>query len=266
MSTASPETYVNGLAWLILLGGGLLMLNGGWLLYRARKLTYFRMRREKLLNGWRFVMAGLATLAFSGLVFGLGPQAARNLFPPTLPPTPSPTPSPSATWRPQDQTALAPPPASSPTPDALPLPVPISTTPLTPVFPVAFITPILSPTVTPPPDAVAADMRFALGNNCATSQSVEYFGPQAKTIYAHFYYNNWLRGVQWSGAWYLNGKMYFVETLAWDGSTGGCGFTSFDNYGQAWPVGLYEVQIFIGDRWLLSKQFSIIAPTATPSP
>lgn len=84
-------------------------------------------------------------------------------------------------------------------------------------------------------------------------------------IFAHFYYDNWLRGVQWSGVWYHNRQLLFVETLIWEDSTGGCGFTNYDNQGQPWPVGDYEVQIFIGERWLLSGGFSVNA-TATPTP
>jgi hypothetical protein len=119
-------------------------------------------------------------------------------------------------------------------------------------------------TVTPPAEAVAGNIRFSRRDNCRVEGSLEYFDQLPKTIYAHFDYDNWLPGVQWSGVWVRDGEPLYVETHIWDGSTGGCGFTNYDNGKLWWPEGTYEVQIFIGERWLVSRPFFVVA--ATPSP
>ncbi|MBF8286108.1 MAG: hypothetical protein HW378_5023, partial [Anaerolineales bacterium] len=81
-------------------------------------------------------------------------------------------------------------------------------------------------TVTPPAEAVAGNIRFSRRDNCRVEGSLEYFDQLPKTIYAHFDYDNWLPGVQWSGVWVRDGEPLYVETHIWDGSTGGCGFWS----------------------------------------
>jgi hypothetical protein len=112
---------------------------------------------------------------------------------------------------------------------------------------------------------VAGTLRFSTRDNCNVEASTTFFDQLPKTIYAHFFYDNWLPGVQWSGVWLRDGQVVFVETRLWDGSTGGCGFTDFNNDRNWWPEGSYEVQIFVGSRWLASSFFAIArsSPTAT---
>jgi hypothetical protein len=108
-------------------------------------------------------------------------------------------------------------------------------------------------------------MRFTQRDDCATTNSSGFFDQLPKTIYAHFFYNNWLPGVQWSGVWLREGEVVFVETNLWDGSTGGCGFTDNDHAKGWWEEGRYEVQIFVGDKWLVSGEFEIVRSTPTPT-
>ncbi len=275
----STETYVAWAAGLLLLGGGLAAAGGAFAIARARRLPYFQLRRQSLLRGWRLVLIGGGLLIAAGLVFGLGRRAVQVVIPPTPIPTASLTPTltpipPTAaatstiTLTPSD--TLSPAPTSSPTLTLTPSDTSTSTASPSPALPLALITPPGTLTVTPPAEAVASNIRFSLRNNCEVQGSRAYFDQVPKTIYAHFYYDNWLPGVEWSGVWYRDGVPIFAETRIWDGSTGGCGFTDYDNTKLWWPQGTYEVRIFVGERWLASNQFIVVlatpSPTFTPSP
>jgi hypothetical protein len=108
-------------------------------------------------------------------------------------------------------------------------------------------------------------MRFSMRDNCAVRSSLPYFDQLPRTVYAHFNYDNWLPGVQWSGVWLRDGVPIYAETHLWDGSTGGCGFTDYNANKNWWEVGQYEVQIYIGDRWLTSGRFDVVRSTPTPT-
>lgn len=264
----STETYVAWITWLLLLGFGLAALAGLKALLGARRLRFFQVRRESVVRGWSLLLVSLAFLLGSGLAYGFGTPLISLAVPPTA--TPSASPTATATLPPPTLTASATPSATStPTETAGPSPTPTDTaTPTltpTPALPEAFVTPILTATVTPPPEAVALDLRFSARENCLVAASTPYFDQLPKRIYAHFYYDNWLPGVQWSGVWLKDGEVFYVETSLWDGSTGGCGFTDYDNAGQWWPEGEYEVQIFIGSRWLVSNRFQVVRSTPTPT-
>jgi hypothetical protein len=259
MLLQSTETYAAWAAGLLLLGGALALLGGAVILARVRRHAYFQLRRAALLRGWRLVLMGLGLLIASALMAGFGRRGIEAVIPATLTPTaaliPTHTPLPS-TATPSLTITRAPSRTDPPTATLTPSPT-ASPTP-TPALPLAF--------VTPPAEAVATDLRFSLRNNCNVQSSLEYLDQVPKTIYAHFYYDNWLPGVQWSGVWYRDGEVIFVETRLWDGSTGGCGFTNYDNIKLWWPEGAYEVQIFIGDRFLISRRFFVVRSTPSPSP
>lgn len=261
------ERYIAWAATLLLVGFGLAIWGGLLILSRARRLPYHQLRRKAILRGWRLVFTGMSLLLMAGLTERFAPPLLEQMTPatPTLTASPTFTSFPTATFTP----TFTPTSSSTPTPSPGPSLTPTQTltptlTPL-PALPLLFITPPGTVTVTPLPEAVAANLRFSLRDNCTVSGSLDHFNSKPMKIFAHFYYDNWLPGVQWSGVWYHNGQVLFVETLIWTDSTGGCGFTNYDNQGQLWPAGTYEVQIFIGDRWLLSGQFSVSA-VATPTP
>lgn len=268
MLNASTETYVGWITWLLLLGFGITAVAGLVTLARSRRMRYFQVRRDAVMRGWQHLLVSVALLIASGFVAGLGTPLLRLAVPATHTALPPSATQPSATPRPSNT------PSASPTATHTPGPSPTSTATgtatvsPTPVLPVAFITPIVSATVTPPAEAIAAEMRFTQRDDCTTTNSSGFFDQLPKTIYAHFFYNNWLPGVQWSGVWLRDGEVVFVETNLWDGSTGGCGFSDFDNAKNWWPEGHYEVQIFVGDRWLVSGTFEVVrsTPTSTITP
>ena len=275
MLTFSAETYV---AWAVglLLGGALLAaLSGVRLLARAQRTSSFQPRRAALQQGWRLIFLSVILLFGAGAFYAFGPRAVKVANPPTLTPTASLTPS--ITPVPSETASLTLPPTFTqapsdthtpgPTPTASDTPTPTQSP--TPSLPLAFITLPPGPlTVTPPAEAVAADVRFSTRDNCTIQTGADYFDQLPKIIYAHFYYNNWLTGALWSAVWLRDGQIIFAETHLWDGSTGGCGFSDYDNARLWWPEGDYEVQIFLGERWMVSNRFVVVrsTPTSTPTP
>ena len=265
MLAASTETYVRWIAGLLLLGFGLAAIGGLLTLARSRRARYFQVRREAVVRGWQLVLAGILFLAASGFAFGLGTPLLRLAVPPTGTATATFTPSATATLAASLTPTIAPTDTETPGPSPTATDTATATASPAPSLPQEFITPILSATVTAPAEAIAANLRFGTGDNCALAEGLTIFDQLPKTIYAHFFYDAWLPGVQWSGVWLRDGVVIFAETHLWDGSTGGCGFSNYDNAKNWWEVGQYEVQIFIGERWLVSSQFEIVQSSPTPT-
>ena len=261
----SNEMLVTGIGGLALAAGLALIIAGLLAFRRPRRATLFRQQRQAQLRGASGVVAGLLLLAVSGLVAVFGQPVIESFVPPTATSTPSLTPTitPSQTATPTitltPSQTVAPtntlPPSATPTASLTPTP----TLSPTPALPRAQVTlPAGTLTVTPPPQAVIANLRISRFNTCRSESGVATtFSPNPKSLYALFDYNNWLPDVRWSNVWLYNGQPVLVETLLWDGSTGGCGFAEFDNGSQPWPAGEWEVQVFIGDQWLDTTRFTI---------
>jgi hypothetical protein len=268
MSSTSTETYVAWVTWLLFLGSGLAAFAGLLTLGGARRMRYFQVRRQAILRGWGRLMTSVILFVAGLLAMGFGAPVIRLALPPR--PTQAPGLTPLATPVAPISTAsatLAETATHTDTPGPSPTPGNTATPTIspTPALPRAYITPIISATVTPPAQANAADVRFSLLDDCSVPASQGFFDQLPKQIFAHFFYDSWLPGVQWSGVWLRDGAVIYVETHLWDGSTGGCGFSNFDNGKNWWTEGTYEVQIFVGDRWLVSNRFQIVRTSPTPT-
>lgn len=262
----SNELLVAGAAGLLLLAGLTLSLAGLLALRRPRRALVFRQRRRAQMRGVTRLLIGSLLLSAACLAAVFGQPAIETVRPPTatLTASLSPTATPSQTVTPTitltPSRTLAPTHTLMPSATFTPSLTPTATLSPTPALPRARITlPPGTLTVTPPPQAVIANLRLSRFNACRSQSGVATtFSPNPKTLYALFDYNNWLPGVRWSNVWLYNGQPLLVETLLWDGSTGGCGYADFDNGGQPWPAGEWEVQIFIGDQWLDTARFTIV--------
>jgi hypothetical protein len=268
MFSTSTETYVAWVTWLLLLGSGLTGLAGLLTLGGARRMRYFQVRREAVLRGWGRLLTSIVLLLAGLLVMGFGAPMMRLALPATPTRVPSATPpaslvAPTVPASPTlaETATTTDTPGPSPTSSNTPTP----TLSPTPALPGAFITPILTATVTPPSQATAVNVRFSLKNDCTVPDSQAYFDQLPKQIFAHFYYDSWLPGNQWSGVWLRDGVVIYTETHLWDGSTGGCGFSNFDNGKAWWTEGTYQVQIFVGNRWLVSNSFQVLRSSPTPT-
>jgi hypothetical protein len=85
-------------------------------------------------------------------------------------------------------------------------------------------------------------------------------------LYGAFSYNNMEDGVQWTAIWKFQGEIICVESIPWDGGTGGYGYTECEQ--DEWDEGEYEIQIFVGEVWKISTRFYVLSevPDTTFTP
>jgi hypothetical protein len=119
--------------------------------------------------------------------------------------------------------------------------------------------------VTPPSEAALSPIEIATGlgqNNQAINPRDEFENPLGR-LYGAFTYNNLVNGVQWSAIWYREGEIVCIENQTWTAGTGGFGYTECEP--RVWQPGEYEIQMFLGERWMVSKRFSVVGDPPTPT-
>ena len=235
-------------------------------LQSARKMTFYRLRRQREAGGWRLFLLAVILI---GLAFWLplfGEPIAYQYFPPS--PTASLTPTvtivPSITLSPTITLT----PTITDTPNVTDTP---TITP-TPYIPLAMMA-LFQSSVTPNPGAVFSPLLFStkLDNSQAADPNTVFQNPVGH-MYAVFSYDQMSPGAQWTALWVHDGEIVHYETKPWDGATGGFGFTDWNPSPDQWAAGIYEVQIFVGLDWKVVGRFIVqgtpptAAPTLTPSP
>ncbi|MGD8621278.1 MAG: hypothetical protein PVI81_00815 [Anaerolineales bacterium] len=227
----------------------------------VRRLPYYLLRKERTRRGWRLVLIALSTALVGALILSFGRQAAYMI----VPPTPSITPNPTITQTPT--VTLTPTVTDTPLATNTPTATATSTQTPTPQLP-AEIKILIRETQPPLPDAVFSPVLVArrLDNQNQAINPQEDFEQPVGRLYGAFTYNNLQDGVRWTAVWRLGNEVVCIETLPWDGGTGGYGYTecALDN----WVPAEYEIQIFYGDEWMISTRFEILgdASTSTPAP
>jgi type VI secretion system secreted protein VgrG len=229
-------------------------------------LPYFRLRQQRLMQGWRTVFWALLLFGASAWVGFFGERAATSVFPVTATPsltfTPSLTPSPSLT------ATITPTPSETATLQFTYTPSP-SAVPQLPADIQAQFTSV----VTPNPDSVFSPFTFARGINLRTYRAIQpgtVFDNPVNGIYAIFSYDKMLANVQWTALWYRGADLVHYETKPWDGGTGGLGFTEWIPDAEEWLPGIYQVQIFVGSDPKVVGEFEVqgaaVTSTVTPTP
>jgi hypothetical protein len=229
----------------------------------SRRMKYYRLRRGRLLAGWRMILISFGFLAVTLLINRFGEPAVYSIYsvtvtpsltlPPTLIPTKTLTPTITET------------PTITPTLSETYTPTPTQT----PSIPLA-VEVQFSGTLTPPPEAVFSPLRFAEGIDLAYNpiNPATSFTNPIEMMYAIFSYDKMADGVQWTALWYRDGELVYFETKPWDGGTGGFGFSDWAPEPEAWLPGGYQVQIFVGFDLIVSGDFEVIGfpPTKSPTP
>jgi hypothetical protein len=227
----------------------------------ARKLPFFRMRRERMVGGWRLIFFALLLIPIALLINYRAEPLIYSYFPPTATYTLTPT----ITFTPT--ISLTPTITLSPTITITPR---ISNTPTvtpTPFVPLA-IEARFESTVTPNPEAVFSELSFTDGLDALyrpLKPGLTFANPISH-MYAFFSYDGMVRGSQWTALWYRGGELVHFETIPWDGETGGLGYTDWQPSADAWLPGVYEVQIFAGLDWKVSGRFTVEGEPPTPQP
>ncbi len=261
------DALVTCLAGALLLAAAVALALGVARLRTPASRRYLSDRRRRVTAGWQQIGVGLLLVAGATAVLFVGNNLASWV-------APVPT-DPAATGQPLEPTAgptaraaaetvaavteiagLTPTPSPSPvaSPTITPTPGPTGQ----PTLPFDRVTQPADVVVTPPANAVIANLRVGTINDCSQQDGVsEAFDTEARTLYALFDYNNWLFGARWTYVWRRDGTILYVNTLLWDGTTGGCGFAEYDNAGEPWTPGAYDVQIFLGETWLDTTFFTV---------
>jgi len=231
----------------------------------ARRLTFYRLRKQRMTGGWRRLGLGVLLLLFAIWLGSFGERIAYRYFPPS--PTPSLTPTitliPTITLSPTITLT----PTITDTPSVTDTP---TITP-TPYIPLA-IEALFSGVVTPNPDAVFSPLQFSTvyeDFECV-APATSFVNP-IQSMTACFSYNNITPGVQWTALWYREGELVKYDTHVWGEvvgeSTGGLGASEWAPPPEMWQPGNYEVQIFVGEEWKVVGRFVVSGepPTSTPS-
>ena len=241
-------------AWLLILRAGANQIRS------ASRLQFYLLRRERVRQGWRIILGSFLLAAIGLLVQFRGREISYQFITPTpsTTPTASRTPSPTITMTATITTT----PTITGTATITPTP---SDTP-TPMLPEE-VTVLFVETVTPNPEAVFSPIQVARrldGLNQAVNPADTFENP-VRILYGAFSYDFLSDGVRWSAIWYRGSEVVCFETLAWDGGTGGYGFTECEP--EQWLPGEYEIQLFLGETWKSSSRFTVTGepPTATPS-
>lgn len=228
---------------------------------KGRKLKFFRMRRDRMVRGWRLVFFGIGMVFVSFFLNNYAEPVVYNFFPPTatLTTTPTVTQTPTITLTPTitDTPTITLTPAITDTPTITP----------TPRLPLAIEAEFTS-IVTPNPEAVFSPLIFAprLDEDFQPIDPSSIFQNPVGKLYAQFSYNNMIPGVQWTTLWFRNGELVNYETKPWDGQFGGWGYSDWDPEPHEWMAGEYEVRFYVGIEWKVTGIFEVQGDPPTPVP
>ena len=229
-------------------------------LQSARKLTFYRIKRQRVRGGWITLFGAILLLSFAVWLSIFGEPIAYQYFPPspttTLTPTltvvPTITLSPTITLTP----------TITNTPAATDTPLFTST----PFIPLA-IEALFESVVTPNPSASFSPLQFTTNcSNFLDFQAAAVFQNPIRYMCAVFTYAEMIPGSQWTALWLRDGELVHYETIPWDGETGGYGFTEWEAPPEEFLPGNYSVQIFVGLDYKVVGQFVIQGDAPTPLP
>jgi len=238
--------------------------SGGQSLLKARKLKFFRMRRDRQVAAWRLIFFGLVMILVAVFLSRFAEPLIYKVYPPTATLTPTPTITLTTTM------SLTPTITPTPTITNTPSETDTPTVTATPRIPLA-VEVLFSSTVTPDPAVVFSPLQFTreIKKSETALEAVDpalLFQNPVGHLYALFSYINMVEGVQWTALWYRGSTLLCYETKPWDGASAGWGYTDCNPEPSEWLSGEYEVQVFVGNDWILSGYFSVEGEAPTPRP
>ncbi|MCB2179595.1 hypothetical protein KQH54_00570 [bacterium] len=225
---------------------------------QSQRLTYYRLRRSRLIFGWRMVFISLGLIGITFLVNQFGEPLAYSVY--TVSPTPSPVPTATLTPTITETPTITLTPTITPTLSESYTPTPSPT----PHVPLA-VEAQFSASITPPASSLFSPLTFATGLDAyynPISPGTSFTNPVGH-LYAIFSYDGMSDGAQWTALWFRDSELVYFETQVWAGGTGGLGYTDWDPDPTEWEPGLYTVQIFVGLDFKVGADFEVVGMPAT---
>jgi len=234
----------------------------------ARKMTFFRLRRQRIAAGWRLLGMALILVMIAIALPVFGEPVAYEYFPPspTITLTPSITPIPTITLTPSITFT----PSITTTPAQTETFTPTST----PFLPIPILA-LFQSKITPNPQTIFSPIQFTTsGSKWPAVSPATVFQNPVGHMYAIFSYKLMTIGSQWTALWFHDGQLVHYETEPWNCvgcGTGGPGFSDWNPAAYEWLPGNYEVQIFVGEEYKTNGRFIVQgnpppSPTVTPTP
>jgi hypothetical protein len=87
------------------------------------------------------------------------------------------------------------------------------------------------------------------------------FPAGTERVYLFFEYDGLLPNVLWTTVWYENGELLSGGTSLWDSEKPAGQWHTFLEFPGGYPVGEYEVQVWLGERLQIRALFSIVNGT-----
>ncbi len=240
-------------------------------LQSARKMTFYRLRRQREAGGWRMLGLSALLVVFAFAVPMYGVPTVYRYFPPTPTITLTPTITPYRSITPTPSITL------TPTVTDTPLVTNTPTITPTPSLPLAVVA-LFQSSITPNPQVVFSPLTFStkIDDNLQAVDPQTIFDNPIQQIFATYSYNNMTPGAQWTAVWLRDGTQVCLETHPFAGGTGGFDSASCTDPVGGWQPGRYEVQIFVGEEWIVVGAFLVqgnpptsiptITPTSTRTP
>jgi len=254
MSIAIPQWLAPWLVGAGLLGVALALVVTVRAYLAVQRAEYYIVREEARQTGLRATLAVFIFILLT-VIFLLIPRRAASPQSIALPTTPAsqqqpahtPTPLPSVATA--THTATPPPTATEPF-------IPTSTPQAT--LPPAFLSPLPS-SVPPPGDARFEFWTLAEGvdENAQPIRPASQFPVGIERVYLFFRYDGLLPNVSWTTVWYLNGELLSGGSSLWESRRPTGEWHVFLALDGGYPVGEYEVQVWLGDRLEIRIRFSV---------
>ena len=220
----------------------------------AGRLRFFLKKRELLGRAWRFVLFALLIAGGAIILNTFAEPMVYRVFPPspTVTSTPTITLTPTITVTPTVTIT----PTMTPTPE-------FTSTPIMP----AVISQDFTSVTTPNPNARFSPPVFSrqIDDDYQPIEIADTFENPVDSIFGTFSYESMATNSQWSALWFRDGELVSYESIPWNGSSGGFGYTESNLRPDQWLPGAYEVQIFAGETWKSSGLFTITGIPPTPT-
>ena len=220
----------------------------------AGRLRFFLKKRELLGRAWRFVLFALLIAGGAILINTFAEPVVYRVFPPspTVTQTPTVTMTPTITVTPTETIT----PTVTQTPE-------FTSTPIMPVV----ISQDFTSVTTPNPNARFSPPVFSrrIDKDYQPVDLQDTFENPVDTIFGTFSYESMTTNSQWSALWFRDSELVSYESIPWNGSSGGFGYTESNLRPDQWLPGTYEVQIFAGETWKSTGTFTITGIPPTPT-